>query len=358
MSRFARTHRVFFIEEPIFTPDIQPNFEIRNISKNLNVAVPHLPAGISDKDVNGALQSLLVEMFSEQSIHPDIFWYYTPMALPISRGFTPELVVYDCMDELCNFKFAPPALKLLEKELFAKADIVFTGGNNLYAAKKNQHHNIYSFPSSIDKKHFAKARLAMDSPEDQANIPGPRFGFYGVIDERFDIDLIRQVAERNKGWNFVMIGPVVKIDPETLPKLPNIHYLGSKTYEELPVYLGGWHIAMVPFLRNDSTKYISPTKTPEYLSGGVPVISTSIVDVVNPYGNAGLVHIADTADEFIEAAKKEFDRKDREKWLGEVDKFLSDNSWDNTWLRMANLIQDCREATEISTPLNLKKVYV
>jgi len=262
------------------------------------------------------------------------------------------------MDELSNFKFAPASLKELELELFAKADIVFTGGNNLYAAKKGQHHNIHSFPSSIDKPHFAKARLALDSPEDQAAVPGPRFGFYGVIDERFDIDLIREVAERNKGWNFVLIGPVVKIDPETLPKLPNIHYLGSKTYEELPIYLSGWHIALVPFLLNDSTKYISPTKTPEYLAGGVPVISTPIVDVVNPYGDNELVHIVSNADEFIAAAIKEFGNLHRGAWLNRVDHFLADNSWDNTWSKMAGLVDKCRNKSKVTTPpmvLNSKK---
>jgi len=358
MSRFAKTHRVFFIEEPVFSDNIHPYFELRPVSYNLNVAVPNLPHGLSEKEITAATQSLLVELFGEQGIHADIFWYYTPMALPVSRGFTPELIVYDCMDELSNFNFAPPALKQLEKELFAKADIVFTGGNNLYAAKKNQHHNIYPFPSSIDKEHFANARITTDSPEDQAVIPGPRFGFYGVIDERFDLDLLRTVAEKNKGWNFVIIGPVVKIDPATLPQLPNIHYLGSKTYEELPVYLGGWHMAMIPFLLNDSTKYISPTKTPEYLAAGIPVISTPIVDVVNPYGDNELVHIVSNAEEFIAAAVREFERKDRHLWIKNVDDFLMDNSWDNTWKKMVTLINHTRSKNKVvSSPVN-EKVYV
>ena len=133
----------------------------------------------------------------------------------------------------------------------------------------------------------------------------PRFGFYGVIDERFDLELLTEVAERKPEWQFVIIGPVVKIDPESLPRLNNIHYLGNKTYNELPAYLSGWDIAIIPFLLNESTKYISPTKTPEYLAAGKPVISTSITDVVNPYGISNLVHIADNANDFIKAAENE-----------------------------------------------------
>lgn len=262
------------------------------------------------------------------------------MAAAIGNHFYPAFILYDCMDELSNFKFAPPELKEREKELFSKADLVFTGGHNLYNAKKDYHHNIHSFPSSIDKEHFTQARDVANEPEGQKNIPHPRLGFYGVVDERFDIDLITEVAERKPEWQFVIIGPVIKIDPESLPHLNNIHYLGSKTYDELPQYLAGWDIALIPFLRNESTKYISPTKTPEYLAGGKPVISTSIIDVVTPYGINNLVHIADTPDEFIKAADFELNNTDRNQWLQNVDLFLSQNSWDKTWNRMMQLITD------------------
>ena len=89
-----------------------------------------------------------------------------------------------------------------------------------------------------------------------------------------------------------MIGPVVKIDPAILPRAENIHYLGSKSYQELPAYLAGWDLALIPFAINESTRFISPTKTPEYLAAGKPVISTPIRDVVTPYGDENLVHIA------------------------------------------------------------------
>jgi UDP-galactopyranose mutase len=363
MTRFAKQTRVFLIEEPIFQDE--PSHLQLDRKGNLTVVIPHVQHGLSEDDVIIQQVRLLKELFVEENITSYFFWYYTPMALAIGNYFSPKLIIYDCMDELSLFKFAPPALKEREKELFEKADLVFTGGHNLYQAKKNSHHNIYPFPSSIDKEHFAQARDITIDPEDQAQIPHPRFGFYGVIDERFDIDLIKEVAERKPDWHFVIIGPVVKIDPEVLPRLDNIHYPGGRNYDELPKYLAGWDAAIIPFLRNDSTKYISPTKTPEYLAGGKPVISTSIIDVVTPYGVNNLVHIADTADEFIAAAETELNRTDRDIWLEKIDKFLSQNSWDKTWDRMMQHITDTIKsklngsATGILKNLNPKeKTYV
>ena len=261
------------------------------------------------------------------------------MALAYTAHFHPIAPVYDCMDELSAFKFAPPELKLFEKELFQKADIVFTGGNNLYEAKKTQHKNIFSFPSSIDKAHFQAARENETEFDDQAAIPHPRLGFYGVIDERFDIDLIKQAADAKPDWHFVLIGPVIKIDEATLPRNKNIHYLGAKSYGELPSYLSGWDIALIPFAINESTRYISPTKTPEYLAGGKPVISTAITDVVNPYQELGLVHIIQNAEELVQVATSELSITDKREWLTKVDEYLSAISWDATWGRMNELMQ-------------------
>jgi UDP-galactopyranose mutase len=267
-------------------------------------------------------------------------WYYTPMALPFTDLLTPELVIYDCMDELSAFKFAPPELTIREKQLFEKADIVFTGGHSIYESKKNAHHNIFPFPSSIDKHHFGAARIIKNDPEDQKNIPHPRFGFFGVVDERFDIDLLDKVAAARPEWHFVILGPVVKIDPDILPDHANIHYLGGKKYDELPSYISGWDIAMIPFAMNESTRFISPTKTPEYLAAGKPVISTPIRDVVSPYGDNKLVHIISNAEEFIKAAEGELKKKRRSAWLKKVDEFLAGNSWDRTWSQMVRNIEE------------------
>ena len=188
------------------------------------------------------------------------------------------------MDELSKFKFAPEHLLELEQELIDRADVVFTGGSSLYEAKKDRHDNVHCFPSSVDRAHFAKARARQFEPADQEDLPQPRLGFYGVIDERFDTELLDKVAEMRPDWSFVMVGPVVKISEDDLPKRPNIHYLGGKTYDELPAYLSGWDVALMPFAMNESTQFISPTKTPEYLAGGKPVVSTPIKDVVRHYG--------------------------------------------------------------------------
>ena len=230
-------------------------------------------------------------------------------------------------------------LKKLELDLMAKADIVFTGGNSLYEAKKHLHANIYSFPSSIDKAHFILARAGKKDPADQQAIPHPRFGFYGVIDERFDISLIDELSTVRPQWHFIFIGPVIKIDPQSLPKKENIHYLGAKTYDELPNYLSGWDVAILPFELNDATRFISPTKTPEYLAAGKPVISASITDVVYPYKKLGLVHTADTSTEFIQAAEEIFANNNTNEWLGRVDNYLSGISWNATWKTMSELIE-------------------
>jgi UDP-galactopyranose mutase len=200
------------------------------------------------------------------------------------------------------------------------------------------------------------ARFFKEDPEDQVSIPHPRFGFYGVIDERFDIPLVDELARLRPDWHFIFIGPVIKIDPNNLPVKDNIHYLGSKTYKQLPSYLSGWDVAILPFALNESTKYISPTKTPEYLAGGKPVISTSITDVVTPYGKQGLVHIADTANEFIEAAEKIFNDKNKDEWMRKVDTFLSNISWNKTWNRMSLLIDEALQKKTITN--NKSKVYV
>ena len=229
---------------------------------------------------------------------------------------------------------------------------------SIYESKKNAHHNIYAFPSSIDKHHFGQARKIKEDPADQKNIPHPRFGFFGVIDERFDIELIDTVAKQKTDWHFILLGPVVKIDPATLPNYENIHYLGGKKYEELPNYIAGWDIAMVAFAMNESTRYISPTKTPEYLAAGKPVISTPIRDVVRPYGDNKLVHIVSNANEFIKAAEKELNKKRNSTWLKKVDEFLLYNSWDRTWGQMVRHIEDAFILNSEKSKLKERKAYV
>lgn len=355
LSRFSKHQRVFFIEEPIFDEG-EEKLQIENYNENLYVVTPYIKPGLDETEVHNRQRKFLNNLLTNMQVNRYFSWYYTPMALPFTAHLSPELVIYDCMDELSAFKFAPPELTIREKDLFKKADIVFTGGHSIYESKKDAHHNIYPFPSSIDKHHFGAARINKTDPDDQAHIPHPRFGFFGVIDERFDLEMLDAVAKARPEWNFVILGPVVKIDPASLPAYSNIHYLGGKKYDELPLYLSGWDIATIPFAMNESTKYISPTKTPEYLAAGKPVISTPIRDVVSPYGDNKLVHIVSNAEEFIQSAEEELSRKRKTAWLKKVDEFLAFNSWDRTWSQMVrNIEETLTQTTAVKNNLKEKK---
>ncbi len=336
LTRFSKHQRVFFIEEPIFHNG-EDKLHIENFNENLYIVTPYIKNGLPEKEIFKRQRKFITNLLTNMQVDRFISWYYTPMAMPFTKNLKPELIVYDCMDELSAFKFAPVELTKREKALFKKADIVFTGGHSIYEHKKHQHHNIFPFPSSIDKHHFGSARTIKNEPEDQKHIPHPRFGFFGVIDERLDIEMLSQVAENKPDWHFVLLGPIVKIDPATLPHFKNVHYLGGKKYEELPFYLASWDLALVPFAMNDSTRFISPTKTPEYLAAGKPVISTPIRDVVSPYGKNNLVHIVQNAAEFILAGEAELIKKRKGAWLKKVDEFLVGNSWDRTGVRWSEI---------------------
>jgi glycosyltransferase involved in cell wall biosynthesis len=331
MTRFARNGRVFFIEEPV-AHDGKSHIDISSRGENLFVCVPRLSEGESER-----MPELVGKLRAQYASGKYISWFYTPMMLEWGSQLDPSAVVYDCMDELSAFKNAPPELMERERDLFRKADLVFTGGNSLYGAKKEQHHSVYAFPSSIETDHFSRALQISEERPEHAGIGRPRIGFIGVIDERTDVELLDRIAELRPDWNFVMVGPVVKISEEDLPRRQNIFYLGQKSYADLPAILAGWDAAMMPFALNESTRYISPTKTPEYLAAGLPVVSTPIADVIEPYGNLGLVHIASTPAEFVEALQRAMDEDAAERRNAAAE-FLSRNSWDKTFRDMSDLI--------------------
>jgi UDP-galactopyranose mutase len=312
--------------------------DVSERSCGVMVVVPHVPD--SDRDAAEAIIThLLPETLNDLDIHDYALWYYTAMAIGISSALHPVVTIYDAMDELSAFAGASSELKTREAELFKRADLVFTGGRSLFEAKRSRHPNVYCFPSSVEVGHFAKAKAPQPDPSDQATISTPRVGFFGVVDERFDIELLAGAAELRPDYQFVVIGPVVKIDPSTLPRRDNIHYLGGKSYGELPSYLANWDVAMLPFARNESTRFISPTKTPEYLAAGKPVVSTSIQDVVQPYGDLGLVKIADTPSEFVAAIDSLLSQSSTAH-TERADKFLEGMSWDKTWAAMNELIEE------------------
>lgn len=359
MCRFSRDMDVIFFEEPIEIASHETAY--LGVSEavdapNVRVAVPHLPGGMNEDARVAALRRLL-DALLESRRGTLITWYYTPMMLPFSRHINADVTVFDAMDELSKFKFAPAQLQKLEEELLARADVVFTGGPSLYEAKKDRHPNIHCFPSSVDRGHFLKARSRQLEPADQESLSRPRLGFYGVIDERFDTELLDEIAAMRPNWSFVMVGPIVKISTDDLPKRPNIHYLGAKAYGELPSYLSGWDVALMPFALNESTRFISPTKTPEYLAGGRPVVSTPIRDVVSHYGRLQGVKIASGARDFLAACEQalELMRQPDSGWLAEADLVLSSTSWDTTQALMAGLV---KAVLGIPTGSNLPAVLV
>ena len=356
MNRFARNAPVIVWEEPIDAVEgASPSLHIRPTADNSRVTLitARLPGGGSEQERDALLKQLLDGYLA--GVPGDIVaWYYTPMMLPFSRHLKPVCTVYDAMDELANFRFAPPMLLELERELLERADVVFTGGYSLYESKKQRHGNVHPFPSSVDVAHFAQARAGIADPADQASLARPRLGFYGVFDERIDLDLIAAVADARPDWQLVMVGPVIKISEDDLPRRINIHWLGGRSYNDLPAYLSGWDVALMPFALNAATRFISPTKTPEYLAAGVPVVSTPIRDVKRHYERVAGVRIAGTADQFIAGIEAQLKlRASGNRWLAEVDGLLSTMSWDITQARMAALIDEV-----IATDARSKKAPV
>lgn len=339
MSRFARQHRVFFIEEPVYKDGELPHLVSARIDAGLTVITPILSPQRQPARQNTILQHLLDALLLDQDIRHYVVWYYTPMALGITRRLHPLATVYDCMDQLSAFRGSPASLLDHEVELFHRADLVFVGGKTLFEDKRGQHPSTHLFPSSIDAEHFRRAREKLADPADQKRIGRPRIGYCGVIDERLDADLLDRAAAARPDWNFVMVGPIVKVTPAELPHRDNIHYLGQKSYGELPSYLSNWDAAMMPFARNEATRYISPTKTPEYLAAGLPVVSTRIQDVVRPYGERGWVYLADDQAEFDAAIQRALEPAPAGR-QEEIDRFLALQSWDQTWKRMQGLIED------------------
>ncbi len=335
LSRASKQWRVWYVEEPIWRDTLR--LETRRVDDRIQVVVPHLPHGIDEHTALLLQRQLIDQLLEREKLTDYIAWYYTPMALPFTDHLKPRLTIYDCMDELSAFSGASHLLLDQEEKLIRRADLLYTGGYSLYEAKQHRHPQVFAFPSCIDAMHFMPGRSDIPDPDDQRSIAGPRIGFCGVIDERLDLHLLGELAQRRPDWQFVMLGPVVKIDPATLPQGPNLHYLGMKSYRDLPAYFGNWQAALLPFAINDATRYISPTKTPEYLAAGLPVVSTPIRDVVRSYGGWGPVLIGDSAPAFEKAIEFALNAGQDSDWKA-IDHMLKEQSWDNTWQQMQRLM--------------------
>ncbi len=360
LSRAALDRPVYFWEEPfLHEPATAPAhapaggaLEFLSVDglPDITVIRPHFHVG---EDVEAGQRRLLDEFLATRQFTRFDAWFYTPMALGFADHLAPEITVYDVMDELSAFADAPPELLAREQALFGRADVVFTGGQSLFEHKRSQHENVHAFPSSIEKEHFAQALEPQADPSDQAMIPHPRIGFYGVLDERFDAALMAALAKLRPQTHFVLLGPVVKIAADALPQASNLHYLGAKSYRELPAYLAGWDAAMLPFALNASTRFISPTKTPEYLAAGKRVVSTPIHDVVHPYGDLGLVEVAATPEAFADATDRVLaagssDGRQDATWQARVQAKLDESSWDSTWAAMQEEMENVRPAQTVS----------
>ncbi len=337
MTRAAVDYDVVYIEEPLDAVDGQADWQIVKSGKVI-VATPLLvPGGSHDERV--AAQARLVETLLQGRV-PAVVWYYTPMALEFSDTIAANVIVYDNMDELALFHGADSRIRQLEARLMARSDVVFTGGHSLYVAKRHLHDNIHPVPSSVDVAHFRRDPASPHAdPADQADIPHPRAGFFGVIDERMDMALVDAVVALSPEIQFVMVGPTVKIDPTSRPQRANIHWLGGKSYDELPTYLHHWDCGFMPFALNDATRFISPTKTPEFLAAGLGVVSTAIPDVENPYGDLRLVSIAEDAAGFAAALPTAIAAGSDPVWEVQVRRQLTKSSWDTTWAFMNSEIE-------------------
>lgn len=356
LSRMASHFPIVFVEEPVHY-ESKTYFKTYSPAPNILVCQPNTPVdmpGFHD-DHLPHLHQLLRQLVRDYEDH--IAWFYTPMALPLLQELHPRLVVYDCMDELASFKNAPKQLLQRESALLKVADIVFTGGQSLYRSKRDRHPNVHCFPSSVDAAHFVQALDRANSHPAHRGIPGPRLGFYGVIDERFDAGLIEKVADAHPQWQIVLVGPVVKIDPATLPKRANIHYLGQQPYESLPNFLAGWDVCLLPFAMNDSTRYISPTKTLEYMAAELPIVSTPVADVADAYSD--IVSIAGDAPSFIAACEAALLASPEEhmKKVERMRRVLAATSWDSTVEKMRSLIETTARRQPESTPVMTQPLH-
>ncbi|HUR90302.1 MAG TPA: glycosyltransferase, partial [Ramlibacter sp.] len=319
--------------------------EIFEPAPGVQVWRPHVKGesyGFHD-DHLATMQEMVGDEARERGISDYWLWFYTPMALPFANGLKPRGVVYDCMDELSHFKGAPRQLVQRENALFKMADLVFTGGRSIYNAKRSRHPDVHCFPSSVDAKHFEDT---VGEHPLHADIPHPRLGYCGVIDERINLDLVDAIAKARPEWNIVMVGPTAKIAADDLPRGDNIHWLGQQSYDDLPKFMKGWDVCLMPFALNDATKFISPTKTLEYMACGRPSVSTSIRDVVEPYGH--VVRIADTPEGFIADCEMIMARtpQEREQHAREVAAIVANTSWDKTADAMAELIAQADELAQ------------
>jgi protoporphyrinogen oxidase/glycosyltransferase involved in cell wall biosynthesis len=340
LSRLARRFRILFVEEPRYASG-DPRALRSSPARGVTVLTPHTPLtapGFHDDQIP-LLQKLVGQAIAREHFDAYGAWLYTPMALPLLTKLSPRIIVYDCMDELPAFKAAPRQLVQRENALLRIANVVFCGGPSLYESRRARHCNVHLFPSSVDREHFARGADAANAHAEVKALGRPRLGFFGVLDERLDTELLAGIAERRPEWEICLVGPVLKIDKATLPQAPNLHYFGQRDYAELPAFLAGWDLAILPFARNESTRCISPTKTLEYMAAGRSIVSTRVGDVERLYGE--VVRFADTPDDFVAACEAALVEPEaaRSERRALMQRMVASTSWDETAREMRRRIE-------------------
>jgi glycosyltransferase involved in cell wall biosynthesis len=347
-SRFAKRHRVLFVEGPqVHAGDFEPHYTLRAVAEHPGVTVMQMHFSESDWAKGGSFidpmrRTLLNRARATElkgRFDSPVAWFYDPMAVESHLGQHGAIAtVYDCMDELSQFKFAPPELIARERRLLLNADVVFAGGRKMAESKRRFNTNVHFYGCGVDVAHFGKARLASTPvPDDIKQIGGKILGYFGVVDERLDYELIARLADSNADWNVVMIGPTAKVDPNELPQRPNLHWLGGRDYSQLPAYTKRFDVALMPFALNEATEYINPTKALEYMATATPILSTPVPDVVSNF--ASVVKISASSDEFIQFAHEQVAQVDQvavERGL----KMASENTWEAIVGKMEGHIND------------------
>lgn len=358
LSRFGQRHPVLFVEEPDFrlAEGDEPILVLEDVGQNVTVAQVHLPFGMrrtsrAEETMRRFTREAIDSVNGSGAFDCPLLWYYSPMEAAWSLGHIEGRgVVYDCMDELSQFRNAPAELVHWEQRLLKQADIVFTGGYELYLKKSKQHPNVHFFGCGVEYAHFSRAQdPATPIPADVADLPTPVIGWFGVVDERVDYDLLAEVAAARPDWSLVLVGPVVKVDPNTLPQAPNLHWLGGRDYNDLPSYCKAFDVCMMCFALNEATEYINPTKALEYLATGKPVVSTAVADVVRQYSDT--VSIATSTKDFIEKTEEILRRRPTER-IEQGIALAQECGWERTVARMQELIEAAivspREAAYLS----------
>ncbi|MBI2513558.1 MAG: glycosyltransferase [Opitutae bacterium] len=354
LSRLAARHPVLFVE--CYCADVeQATLRSHGAPGHPNVTVLQMllpQARWADGDFIDAERRRLLQTFRRGDLgkfNDPVLWFNDPMAVIAFAGHCGErAIVYDCMDELAQFAGAPPQLRDRERELLLKADVVFCGGRKMRDKRKPYNAHCYFYGTGVDSEHFGQARsesLAVDPAV--AALPGKVLGYFGVIDERIDYELLARLADALSRCSIALVGPTAKVDAAALPQRKNLHWLGRRDYADLPAITKGFSVCLMPFARNAATEFINPTKALEYMATGRPIVATAIDEVRTNFGN--VCRIARSVGEFIAFCSDELERPSRLRVRRGL-QLAAQNTWEAITAEMdALLVAACARRAGVKT---------